>query len=226
MTKSDRRIDVMSRYVLEILLSWNMAFLAVSLVFIFAHGLSIPFIHLEYKINGRLGIRNTDFVRGYLTYLISSAMLALCIGIFLHLSSGTRLTKWILRSGAGLILLLSPPIFWLCYYQVGGWPFGWPYHWAPVELAVALFCMTRYLLGEWSAPWWINMLLLAAHYNFWYWTQASNPEKADYAGPIAPILGFCSAVAWVVYASNRGIRFQPTNFPPSREATPQKPHLL
>jgi hypothetical protein len=201
--KSDLGADLVSLYVHEILFSWSIAFLAVSLIFLFAFNLSIPFIHLEVSINHFVGVRQTDVIRGYLTYLIASTMLALCIGTSLHISSSTQTTKWVLCSGSGLILLLSPAIFWFCYYQVGGWPFGWPYRWSPVELAAAVSCMTLYLLGKWSVPGWINTLLLAAHYNFWYWTQASNPEKANYAGPIAPIVGFCSVLAWGVYVTRR-----------------------
>lgn len=200
-TRRDGQLDQVTYYTHEILFSWYMAFLSVSLVFIFANGLSIPFIHLEYKINNYFGIRNTDLVSGYLTYLISSAVLALCIGISLQLSSRTTSTKWILRSGSGVLLLFSPPVFWFSYYQVVGWPFRWPYRGAPVELAVSGLCVTLYLLKKWPVPGWISVILIAAHYNFWYWTQTSNPEKADYAGPIAPLLGFCGAIAWGVYVT-------------------------
>jgi len=211
MTESNRQPDIRNlRYLHEILFSWSIAFLAMSLIFLFASNLSIPFIHLEISINHFLGIRQTDLIRGYFTYLISSGALALCMSIVLHAFSDQRLTKWILRSGSGAMVLFSPPVFWFCYYQVVGWPFRWPYRWAPVELSTAAFCLTLYLLGKWTVPGWVSVLLLAAHYNYWYWTQSSNPEHSGYTGPIAPILCFCSALAWIVYVarlrSNHDVR--------------------
>jgi hypothetical protein len=202
MTQSGHRPDLtILRYFHEALFSLSISFLAVSLIFLFAPNLSIPFVHLEVSINRLLHIRQTDLIRGYLEYSISSAILAFCIGMLLRIFSRTRVTKEILRSASGIALLLAPPAFWFCHYQVVGWPFGWPYRWAPVELAVAVFCLTLYLLGKWPNPAWIGILLLAAHYNFWYWIPSSNPARADYAGPIAPILGFCSAMAWGLYVA-------------------------
>jgi hypothetical protein len=189
------------RYIHIVLLSLSTAFLGVSLIFLVAPSLSIPFIHLEVAINHSLGFRQTDFIRGYFEYLVPSAALAFCIGISLQLFAGKRPATEILRSGSGVLLLLAPPVFWFCYYQVVGWPFGWPYRWAPVELAVALLCMIFFLLGKWAVPRWISVLALAAHYSFWYYTQSSNPGKADYAGPVAPVLAFCSALAWGLYAA-------------------------
>ena len=140
MTKSSRQLDLVRlRYIHEILFSCSIAFLAVSLISLVAPSLLIPFIHLEVSINRFLSIRQTDFIRGYLEYFISSVTLAFCIALFLQISSGTRLTKEILRSGSGVMLLLAPPVFWFCYYQLVGWPFGWPYRWSLVELAVAVF---------------------------------------------------------------------------------------
>jgi hypothetical protein len=189
------------RYLHEILFSLSIAFLGVSLLFLAAPGLRIPFTHLEVTINLFLHIRQTDLIRGYFEYSISSAILALCIGIILQLSSGTRLTKEILRSVSGVMLLLAPPAFWFCHYQVVGWPFGWPYRWTPVELTVVVVCAVLYLGGKWPFPAWISISLLLGHYAFWYWIPSTNPGLADYSGPIAPILGFCSALAWGVYVA-------------------------
>ena len=192
------------RYFHEVLFSFSVVFFIVSLVFLFEPKFSVPFVRLEISINHLVHIRQTDLIRGYLEYSIPAMMLAFCIGIPLHVLSRTLLTNYILRSVSGILLIFSPPVFWICYYQLLGWPFGWPYRWAPLELAVAGLCLACYLLGWWNIPWWFGLLLLAGHYNFWYWVPSSNPWKADYAGPIAPILGFCSTLAWGIY--NAGSR--------------------
>jgi len=186
-------------YVYEILFSLQTAFLAVSVIFLFADNLAVPFMYLEASIKRALHIRLTDVITGYIYHLIASTVLAILIGVCLQVSSRTRFTKWIIRSASGVILLLSPPIFWFCYYQKFGWPFGWPYRWAPLELGAALFCLILYLRKRWRVPGWIGMVLIVAHYFFWYWIPSSNPEAASYRGPIGPILGFCAAMAWVAY---------------------------
>jgi hypothetical protein len=190
-----------SRHLHEILFSLSIAFLGVSLLFIAVPGTGDPFSRLEVRINLFLHVRQTDFIRGYLACAIPSAILALCIVMMLQLSSGTRLTKELLRSVSGVMLLLGPPVFWFCYYQVVGWPFGWPYRWAPFELTVVVVCVALYLRDKWTFPAWVGVSLLLAHYVFWYWTPSTNPGLANYAGPIAPILGFCSALAWGMYVA-------------------------
>jgi hypothetical protein len=159
----------------------SIAFLGVSILFLVAPDLRIPFSHLEVRINQFLRINQTDFIRGYFEYLISSTILALCVWTLLQWSSGTRLTKEIIRSVSGVMLLLAPPAFWVCFYQIVGWPFGWPYHWAPVELEAAVSLIALFLLGKWPVPRWIGVLLLAAHYNFWYW-MTNSPQGSPKTG--------------------------------------------
>jgi hypothetical protein len=187
----------------EMLFSASIAFLSVSLAFIASPSLSVPFIHMEVSVNRFLHIRQTDFIRGYLEFLIPSLVLALCIGTLLHLFLRSGLAKEILRSGAGIALLYAPAVFWFCYYQATGWPFGWPYRGAPLELLAALVCAMLFLYGRVSIPGWCGILLLAAHYAFWYWMPSTNPARADYAGPIAPVLGFSSTVAWGIYVARQ-----------------------
>ena len=202
MAESNRQLSLkILRRIYEGFFSLSIGFLLVSIIFLLAPGLSIPFAHLEVSIKDLLHLKQTDLIRGYFEYAISTILLALCIGVLLLISSRTRITNLILRSASGIVLLLAPPIFWVCYYQTLGWPFGWPYRWAPVELVIAICCMILYMLGKWPIPGWVGILLLGIHYSFWYWIPSSNPNRADYAGPIAPILVFCSAWVWAVYAA-------------------------
>jgi hypothetical protein len=191
----------------ELLFSLNIAFLAISLIFLLVPELSYRSISWEISSNRLLQIRQTDLIRGYFEYGIPSIILASCICIVLHLSSPFRLTREVLRSVAGLILIICPPVFWVCYYQVIGWPIRWPYRGAPIEIALAIVCMVGYLLHKWKAVLWFKILLLAGHYGFWWWMPSSNPTRADYAGPIGPILGVCSAVAWAVYSEKAKVQF-------------------
>jgi hypothetical protein len=153
----------------------------------------------RWSLHGFFGIRQTDLIRGYFEYLVSSLLVALGIDILLRISANSRVTKEILRSVSGLLLVSAPFFFWFYYYEIVGWPFGWPYRLAPFEFVLAVSCFIIYLLGKWPIPGWISILLLAAHYSFWYFIPSSNPARADYAGPIAPILGFCSAWVWGIY---------------------------
>ena len=181
------------------LFSLSTAFLLINLLFLFSQNLRIPFIRLEISINLLLHIRQTDYIRGYFEFAIPSVILAACICMLLHISSDRRLTKQILRSVAGIVLLFGPLAFWILYYQLVGWSFGWPYRGAPVELALAVLCLILYLSGNWPVPRGAGILLLAAHYGFWYWTPSTNPMLAGFTGPIAPVLGFCAALAWGAY---------------------------
>ena len=207
MTQNSDQLDLRTlRSLHEGFFSLSIGFLVVSLIFLTAPNLSLPFAHLEVRINELLHVRQTDLIRGYFEYTIASILLALCIGVLLRVSSGTCITNSILRSSSGIALILAPPIFWVCYYQIIGWPFGWPYRWAPIELALAIVCMTLYILGRWPIPRWAGVLLLGTHYTFWYWIPSSNPNRADYAGPIGPILTFCSAWLWSAYAARTRVR--------------------
>jgi hypothetical protein len=185
----------------EALFSLSTAFLAISIMFLLKHDLSYPFVRLEVSINHLLGISQTDYIRGYFEYLLPSVIVAVLLGILLHIFSSRRLGKEILRSVAGGLLVLAPLIFWFCYYQVVGWAFGWPYRGAPLELVVAIVFMTLVLLRKWRIRWWLSAILFAAHYNFWYWRNSSDPDLASYAGPLGPILGCCSALAWGFYVA-------------------------
>ena len=74
---------------------------------------------------------------------------------------------------------------------------------APFEVTTALVCALLYLSGYWTVPSWAGILILGLHYAFWYWAPSTNPSLPNYAGPIGPTLGFCSAIAWASYVRLR-----------------------
>lgn len=189
------------------LFSTSVAFLIVCTVFLFTPALRIMFIHIEVRLNEVLGIRQTDLIRGYFEFAIPTLALALVIFSVFLLSRSQKTTQTLLKSVAPFILLVAPLVYWVIYYEMVGWPFRWPYRFAPVELAVALCLLVLFLRGRpWSTPSWAIFLLFAIHFTFWYWTPSTNPARADYSGPIAPILGFSSALAWLAYLHSDAVQ--------------------
>jgi len=186
-----------------------MAFLSVSILFLFMPDLAMTFARLEVRLNLILGIRQTDLIRGYFEYSIPTVVLALFICAVLVAFCTHRAIHVFLRSIVPFILILAPLAFWVIYYDEVGWPFRWPYRWGPVELVAALCCLILYLRGNWLRPGWLGVLLLAFHFAFWYWMPSTNPSLANYRGPIAPALGFCSAVAWGLFVHSRTETLQP-----------------
>ncbi len=190
------------RYAHEIVLSLNAAFALVSVVELQARHLLTPFFSLEFSIHKLFHVHETDYIGGYIALATASIALAFCIWLVLRLSAGSRTTKAILKYWAGVVVIAVPSAFWLYSYQKYGWPFGWPYRWAPFELSLALVCTQLYLAGSWRFPVWFSVLLVAAHYAYWFWIAGGgNYFAPNYAGPAAPVLGFCSALAWGAYVA-------------------------
>jgi hypothetical protein len=188
-----------AQHLWEVLLSLHFAFLGVSVAPFPA--LIPPLARMEGRINGLLHIRQTDFVRGYFVMWVPSAALALVIWLLLRALRRTRLAQESLRSVAGIATLLAPPVYWVYHYDTTSWPVGWPYQGAPFEIAMALLCAILFAAGRWKAPLWAGVLLLVLHYGFWWFVPGSEYEAPNYSGPLGPALGFCAALAWIVYLS-------------------------
>jgi hypothetical protein len=188
-------------YANEILFSLNVSFAIASVVELEAHRVVAPFFWLEVATNKLLHVPQTDLVRGYIALAFSSMVSALGVWLVLRLSAASEITKTVLRSLVGVVVLFLPAGFWAYMYQRHGWPFGWPYRWAPMELVLALVCAVFYLRGKLHYPAWFGVLLLAAHYTYWFWIPGGSYYACNYAGPMAPLLGFSSALAWALYVS-------------------------
>jgi hypothetical protein len=52
-----------------------------------------------------------------------------------------------------------------------------------------------FLNRRFRLPWFYGVLLLATHFAFWFWILG-NVTLASYIGPMGPIVGLCSSVAW------------------------------
>lgn len=187
------------RYLHEALFSLNVAFASMTLALATSPHETRLFNGMESSINRLLRIRQTDYIRGYFAVLIPSVILALVIWAVLRLSWRTRTTRMILRSVAGVVALFALPAFWFYTFQYYGWPFGWPYRGAPFELSLVLVFVLLLLSRKWPLRWWLVVLFLAGHYTFLWIRIGGNYSMPNYAGPIAPILSYSSAVAWMFY---------------------------
>jgi len=196
--KTEAHHGLVLRHLHEVLFAMTIAFGAVSVLFLTFPGLSGPFVHLEVSINRVLHLRQTDLIRGYFEFLIPSCAVAFCLWLLLRLSSRTNFTEQLLRSAAGIAVLSVLPVFWLYLSQTQGLSFGWPYRGWPLELAAAIVIAILFLRGRTALPSSLLVLLLAAHFSFWFWIRG-NFQLANFAGPIAPVLAFMSSVAWVFY---------------------------
>jgi hypothetical protein len=71
-----------------------------------------------------------------------------------------------------------------------------------------------FLYNRWPVPGWCSVLLLVGHFTFWYWLFWANffswrDAPAIYVGPIGPIVGFFSSLAWGLYVAQLAKTPQP-----------------
>jgi len=191
----------------EALFSLNTAFAGVSLIFSASLSASLPFIHLEVYLNHLLGIRQTDYIRGYFTLWIPSLVLAMCLLTLLRFLSGLSLTRWIMQSVAGILIFLSPTAVWTCGYEQNGWSLQWPYKLIWGEAALAVICFCIFLKGPREASRKIGSFALLGHCFFWYWFTCNgfcSPVSLfwgpRYDGPFGMMLGSFALLVWGLYS--------------------------
>lgn len=189
-----------ARKVHEALFSITVAFAMISVLFIALPEASIPFMHMEVSINRFLHIRQTDIIRGYFEFSIPSAVLAFFLWLLLRFASQTKFTTEFLRSAAGVLVLSALPLFWfyVAFRERGSSDFH--HMLLLLELAIILIGAVLFLYRVQMYPLWCWIVLIGAHYAFWFYMR-SNYQLANYAGPIAPIVGFCSGSAWAIYVN-------------------------
>ena len=204
----DYRTDRSSlRILAEALFALNTAFAGISIVFYASLSASLPFIHLEVYLNHLLGIRQTDYIRGYFTFWIPSLMLAVCLLILLRLLRAQHITELVVRYFAGITILLSPSAVWTCGYEQNGWSFQWPYKMIWGEAAAATIGACVFLKGPWEMSRTVGVSLLLGHCMFWYWFAFSlhTPIRFEwaipsYGGPFGMLLGIPALLIWAAYS--------------------------
>jgi hypothetical protein len=195
----------------EVLFSINTGFALMSMLFCASSSAPLPFIHLEVYLNHLLGIRQTDYIRGYFTIWIPSLVLAACIWSLLRVLIRLRLTQSFLRSVAGMMILLGPTAIWTCGYDRNGWSLQWPYKTIWGEAALATICYFLFLKGPLATSRRIGALAFLGHCIFWYCFTSDgfhplNWAIPGYGGPVGMVLGFCALLIWGLYIyGSRGI---------------------
>jgi hypothetical protein len=195
---NERNVDRYIRTLHEALLSLYLGFVLSGVTLALSPGLLHLCTRMELGINHLLSIRQSDLIAGYFSILVPSAILAIALWLLLRVFSRSLATRRILRLW-GVFVLFEPPVFWFCVYELHGWPFGWPYRGAPLELGGAILFTWMFLSGKWRIAWWFGATLLVLHYAFFWFRIGGDPSMPNLAGPIAPILGFCSATVWGFY---------------------------
>ncbi len=210
MSKKNQPTTGNVRYLWEALFSLYLGYLVIVVVTAESSTVDSAFTRLDFHINAFLHIRQTDFVIPYWALWVPAVAVALLIWLVLRVSARTRFTQGLLRSVAGIIIIVAP--LTCCIYGALRFPDGmrWPRGWlqalSPVEMAAAVICALRFLSGRWKRPFWVAVLLLAAHYRFWfYFGVFGHPFNylylpANFSVP----LNFCAAVTWVAYVRRLG----------------------
>jgi hypothetical protein len=194
----------LSRLLLEAFFSISIGYVGMSIVFCRIPSVSIPFAHLEVRLNHLLHIRQTDVIRGYFEIWIPSLISALCIWSLFRLTRGLNFTEEILRSAAGMAILLFPSAIWTCAYTRNGWTLQWPYKPVFLEAALAVICVWVFLKAKWNTARWVGISAFLAHSTFWYWFTSGGFHALEwaipvYGGPAGLILDFCTTLVWGFY---------------------------
>jgi hypothetical protein len=192
-----------TRVLAEALFSLNTTFAGMSLLFCASLSASLPFIHLEVYLNHILGIRQTDYIRGYFTLWIPSLAMAMCLLTLLRFLRQLDVARWIMQSAAGILILLSPTAVWTCSYEQNGWSLQWPYKPIWGEAALAAICFYIFLKGPREASLKVGLTGLFGHCLFWYWFTSDGFHSPNllhwgplYGGPFGMMLGFSALLVW------------------------------
>jgi hypothetical protein len=203
MTKNQSQSVSHLQYAHEAAFSLNVAFGCVALALLNGpRPLTNLLTEMEMSINRFFGIRQTDFITGYWEVLIPVAVLGALIWLLLYVSRQTQLARKVLGSLAGLTGLAVAPTIWLSATYVASRRYGWDPFRAPqfFEFALVLFIAIMYVRGASPKPSWRILLLVLVHFGFWFWQFNPHPFFSTYSGPVAPAIGLCSSLVWILYA--------------------------
>ena len=160
---------------------------------------------MDASINKLLHIRQTDLVWGYWALFLPGTALALCIWLFLRLSSRSPVTREILRSVGGIAAFTALPIYWLFARYASSHRYGWTplrsLEFYELLLILVLLSLTLYWDRNSSVPLWAGVGVILLHYGFWFWQFGTYSLFFGNNSPfiLLPIVGFLSAVVWLLY---------------------------
>ena len=201
------------QYIHEIAFSLNLAFVATAMLFLYAPYSIIRHLNgIEISINRSLHIRQNDLIRGYWEFFLTGIVLALCIWMFLRLSSNRRFAPAILRYVSGVVAVGAPPAYWLCAtFSASGRGVWNPFHTVQLyEVVLILAWVLFYLQGKWLTSSWLNIFVLSLHFSFWLWQfwPFFVMALSGYGGSpgITVVAGFAAGLAWLGYMRGNNSR--------------------
>jgi hypothetical protein len=148
-----------------------------------------------------LKVPKDSFTEGYFAFFLPAIALAACSWVLLRLLARAGIERQLPRSVAGLAALAAAPTWWLCATYAASRRYGWSPFAAiqSYEVVLVLVFATLYLSGKWSVPEWAVLVALMLHYGFWFWQFGRHLFFMGYGGPVAPTVGLCAGVTWVLY---------------------------
>lgn len=193
-----------ARYLHEILFSLYTSFVIANLVLWNDRQTFTSWLFkIDRSIRIGLQMRLTDVATTDFVFPILSLALAICVWGLLRLSSNTRITESLLRTGSGIAALGALPALFLF-----GYPLWWRYDWTIWHLAqitvlgLTVFVALRYASNDLPFPVWIGGLIFTLHWALWLGPvriYLVYPFVFEWATVVMWIAALSSSVAWVFY---------------------------
>lgn len=202
-----------TRYFHEVMFSLNLSCFILAIIFLWQpSSLVSDLFKLEAFVQRLLGIHPTDLQMGYWAYCLPAGAMTFCIWLLTDVGARTMLGRKVLRSVGGCAALSLPAIYWLCEGYVDGRRYGRnPLHGVGVyELAFILVLLSIFLQRTERISWSLTVVVVIVHYAFWFWEFGPYSVLLGQGGPLfaQPIIGFISAIAWILYMKDRSLDIQ------------------
>jgi hypothetical protein len=144
-------------------------------------------LYFEHDVNEWIGIRNTDYVRGYVSVWAIALPLATALSVAFLLSNLKRTLV-----GASLLV---PVLVWYWNPCDGGNWFG---PWDRMEALATLCCVATLAFCRPNRLLWSAIPLSMLHFVYWWFSGTTDPSSPGYGGPAGAILGSTSVFVGVV----------------------------
>lgn len=185
-------------------------FLALHLSFAIAHTLyrvgmdkervSTVLHRIEKGMNGFLGIPTSDYYHGYFMMWVPSICAVPILWMTLRTLYRIPAVQPLWLRLTGFVVVLIPSVV---HVFVGPDLISYrPWATEIVILCSTLGCFLVVLFSRLNAPLKVSVPSFALLFGLW-WLISGYYYWPTYDGPTGPFLGFCSAVAWVVYVNHR-----------------------
>jgi hypothetical protein len=187
--------------------SLNVGLLIMALVLLYpAHSVISRLNQFEIGTNRLLGLRQTDLILGYWEFLVPGVALAACIWLLLRMTSRTSFARVFLQPVAGFTALAAAPLYWLCATNQADARYGWsPLRAIQLYELVLILILASLVVFKWrELARWPSIVVLLAHYGFWFWQFRAQLSTALGGYGDAPAFtsfaSFAAGLAWFTYA--------------------------